>query len=156
MTRDLASYRDALTRFYTVWRPLEDHLAQCAAATVTDLTSRLRADKLASDLKSLDISPDQLALKESPFSRRDIATFAGILYVLEGSRHGGKTISRVACEKLPVTPDAGCSFFAQDPATMSRLWQDFLAWTHTLSGPDIPRAADTAAETFQFIQTAFR
>ena len=153
MTESLEAYTDTLARFYSVWKPLENHLLSCPHPDTLDISNRLRADRLEADLRSLNTPP--LPVLSPPFSSSDRPTLAGILYVLEGSRHGGKMISKVACERLPVTLQDGCQFFAQDPSSFSENWQSFVHWTHSLDEAEVVTAAAVSEQTFKFIQSAF-
>lgn len=108
-----------------------------------DLDSRWRSEAIRSDLETLDETPlpaiDMSFLNAQPFS-------VGVMYVLEGSRLGGRMIANqlgnVATAELPKR------FLMH--GSEQRLWNSFVAWLNVLqwSAQEERLAVQGAKEVF--------
>ncbi|MGR3759804.1 biliverdin-producing heme oxygenase [Roseobacteraceae bacterium NS-SX3] len=115
------SYADFLRLHSALVPPLENWLAACgAAALLPDWPMRQRTDALLSDLRALSLPP----LEPVPVALEPcLPSAAGVLYVLEGSRLGGKVLARRAAAAETELP---ASFLLH--GADQRLWQSFLNW----------------------------
>ena len=123
LSKNLNGRRDGYPVFLRIMAsailPLEDLLtAKNAAAFVTDWPLRSRSAELKADLAALGLEPYVEAIELPDFGE---AHALGIMYVLEGSRLGGRVIlSRLAggSKALPTR------FLSHGHG---RLWQSFLS-----------------------------
>jgi heme oxygenase len=123
----MADYVRYLQRFLGYYAPLERRLAANGLDSF-DLTPRLKAHRLACDLRVLGAAPAggiSLCGELPPLSSP--AQHWGCLYVLEGATLGGQVISRLLGERLHITPQSGCSFFWGYGAQTGPMWKIFRA-----------------------------
>lgn len=95
-----ADYRAFLAAHAEALLPVETWLDSHAPAVIADWPSRRRGHLLADDLAVLG----QMATATRPFASSDHpAAVIGILYVVEGSRLGGRVLARQLPPDLPAT-----------------------------------------------------
>lgn len=118
--------------------PIEAWLDRHAPAVLADWPERRRGSALRADLAALDTAlPAEEEFEASPSP----ATIAGILYVLEGSRFGGRLIARGLPAALPRQ--------YLDPA-VAPSWPAFLAWLEERLTEEEARAEAAAAAAIIF------
>ena len=161
ITRTRDDYLHILRRFWGVWDPIERLLTHSPIAgdQELNLNNRLRAHLLLKDLEA--ISEEQIdisGLKQPalPWPNVSMPQAAGILYMLEGSRLGGKLISRNLEANLGITESTGGSFFASAGTDPIHLWRTFVRWAeNTVPGEQIDEATQTAREAFDLLNNWF-
>ncbi|GAB0116229.1 biliverdin-producing heme oxygenase [Acidisoma sp. 7E03] len=133
-TRSESEYGGMLAAHAAALLPIETWLDRHAGAVLADWPERRRGPALRADLAALDTAlPAEECFEASPSP----AAIAGILYVLEGSRFGGRVIARGLPPGLPRR--------YLDPAGAPN-WPSFLAWLEDRLVADDARAeAATAA-----------
>jgi heme oxygenase len=100
---DRAAYAAFLRAHAAAVLPVEAWLDRYAALVVADWPARRRGQNLIADLSRLGESA-RPHLSAAPFeSEASPAAVAGVLYVLEGSRLGGRVIVRGLSPRLPHT-----------------------------------------------------
>lgn len=73
----------------------------------------------------------------------------GHLYVLEGSRLGGKVIASKVKQRLGLDESCGCSYFSSNGMEVSGHWRDFKKLTESLSRPEsLAITAEAARDCF--------
>lgn len=95
---DERDYRLFLAAHAAALLPMEQWLDARAGAVIDDWAERSRGDALRADLAALEIpvpAADPFAPAASP------ASIGGILYVLEGSKMGGRVLARQVNPHLP-------------------------------------------------------
>jgi heme oxygenase len=152
----LAQYKTCLTRFYTLYRPLEARLAQFHEWPLFgfDLAASRHTPSLVSDLEVLGCGPELLP-DLPPGSLPELATFPqalGALYVLEGSTLGSTVILKFLSSSL------GAQIAGADHFFRSRGKETYPHWSHfsqTLNsyGENHP---DSAQQVILGARTTFR
>jgi heme oxygenase len=154
--KTLAQYKTCLTRFYTLYRPLEARLAQFQEWPLFgfDLAASRHTPRLASDLETLGCGPERLP--DLPTGALpELATFPqalGALYVLEGSTLGSTVILKFLSSSL------GAQIAGADHFFRSRGKETYPHWNHfsqTLDsyGKNHP---DSAQQVILGARTTFR
>ncbi|WP_170155892.1 biliverdin-producing heme oxygenase [Umezawaea tangerina] len=112
-------YEEVLAAFLGFHEPLEKALEASIAAHRLPWELPPGADHLAADLLRSGWSPARIAAlpRSSPPDVRTLPALVGSLYVLEGSRLGGRLITRWVGDALGAVP---VSFFAGDGDTRRR------------------------------------
>jgi len=141
----LADYRQLLEHFWGFYAPIEAQIAVGPewARYGVDIQQRMKTSALACDLQTLGLSSAALAALPLCHSLPVSDSFThrlGCLYVLEGATLGGQIIARAVRDRLGLTPDSGCAFFASYGDQVATMWQAFRALL-------LQAAADEAAET---------
>jgi len=150
ITGSRAGYTRVLEQFHGLWKPLEALLAASPVREDRELNleQRFRAGNLERDLRVLSGNPMPSATL--PWLTLSLPQSAGILYVLEGSTHGGAVISKHLRENLGIGPESGGSFFAGHGAENGAYWQAFVKWAEASVPPaQAPEAAAAARDCFQ-------
>jgi heme oxygenase (biliverdin-IX-beta and delta-forming) len=151
-------YRILLTRYFTLYEPLEAALGRAVdwPALGWDFQSRLKVPLLRQDLADLGVDAAGMAAwtrcAALPPLESDGAA-VGCLYVLESSTLGGQILSRQFSDRIGIPTDRGGRFFRGfGPATMAH-WRTFGLWSEQQAeaGGDLflRSAVRTAAETFR-------
>lgn len=124
---DLPTYRAHLERMFGVVAPLEARLQEVPGlgALVPDLATRWRATALATDLVALGVNPAAVPLCASLPALPDADAALGSLYVLEGSRLGGRQLSRGLRQRLPAAAGA-LRWLDSDRAQLGASWRGLL------------------------------
>ncbi|MFW8595162.1 biliverdin-producing heme oxygenase [Cribrihabitans neustonicus] len=147
---DLSSrggYRNFLRMQAAALLPLEAWLEdRGAAALPPDWPARRRSQALRADLAALALpEPDPAAFAIAPCR----GTVAGVLYVLEGSRLGGRLLHRM----VETAPESMPKSFLEH-GNGQPLWQGFLSWleAQNLPGEEHPKAISAARSVFSLYQ----
>lgn len=150
LTRE--QYTGILLRYFGFFDPLEDRLQEThVKQIVPDFSSRLRANRIASDLLSLGLS--DVELREAPRCENlpDVSSLSramGVLYVIEGSRLGGMLIAK-HLKQLDFYNEDAASFFTEDPQAVSARWKSFIEILETRTDFDESQVVAAAKETFE-------
>ncbi len=132
--------------------PAEDALE--GALGVAVMAGRHRVPAIDADLRALDLDATAIrALPSCPAAGRSRSRAAalGTLYVLEGTRLGGRIIARALSRESWVP--TGFSRFWSDRADADGHWQSYLALLPDEREPDA--VIDGARETFEALRTWF-
>ena len=117
-------YRGLLARLHGFYAPVEAALAPHAGDIAgLDFHGRRKASLLLDDVRALG-GAEEPAAEDIPEVRSQ-AQALGVLYVLEGSTHGGAVIARMARERLGVTRERGASFFCAYGGSVGSRWRAF-------------------------------
>ncbi|GAA0571667.1 biliverdin-producing heme oxygenase [Caenispirillum bisanense] len=146
---DTAAYGRFLSAHARVLLPLEAALAGDATfASMPSAASRLRSQALKDDLDALRLPLPHDPPPTLPADREGVA---GICYVLEGSRLGGRVLARRVAAAPGPLPAAFLRHGEDQP-----LWPTFLAWLESLTWTPagLARAAAAASATFDGFLTA--
>ncbi len=140
-------YADYLRAMHTVVSDVENRIFPMVAQVVPDLEYRRKADRIASDLKSLgSVVPPGVEL----FGHIHSEAFAlGIFYVVEGSVLGGRYILQNIKTALP---GAGISYFEGYGNATGQMWKSFVHALNQYADSDdvretVIRGADHAFKT---------
>jgi len=136
-----AGYAAMLTAHAVALMPVEDWLDRHAAPTVADWPERRRGGALRSDLAALGY---QVPVGEAFHGTSAPAALAGILYVLEGSRFGGRVIARSLPPSLP---------HAYLAPAVAPSWPAFVGWLDSVVADAASRAE--AARAARAVFTRF-
>jgi heme oxygenase len=154
----LERYQRLLRGFHGYYAAIEPRLVELARQTRATLAIVARTGHLEQDLLSLGVPADAIAAAprcaDLP-ALLDREHLAGCLYVLEGSRLGGRVIARFVEEHLGLTRLRGCCFFADEGQETTRRWTEVLSWLegHAAdAGVDQLRIVSSAAETFRSLE----
>lgn len=151
------SYLELLARMYGFYAPIESRISQVVNSSDLglDLRERQKVPLLRIDLTTLGTSAAQIGaipLCTQLPAIKTVANVFGCLYVLEGSTLGGQMIRREAHQRLGLTPENGCAFFAGYQERTATAWREFgnaltqYVNTHSVEPEQIFHAA---AETFE-------
>ena len=127
----MADYRRWLVRFFGIYQPLEYLLRGFAGWTATDIRPHQmgHTEALLKDLKVLKFDPDHIELA-SQNALPVIETFGqafGALYVLEGSKLGGRHILRDLSNRLGREIEGRDAFLTGNGAYTAIRWASFKA-----------------------------
>jgi heme oxygenase len=146
-----AEYRALLARLWGFVAAVEDHVAG------DDLPAALGAGRrgdLEADLAWLGLTEaDIAALPRCPLTGigTGMASRVAALYVLEGSRQGGRLLAAKLGEALGVDSRAGATYFSSSGRDVEPGWQDFLAFAECRAAGHEAEAAQAAIVTFQLL-----
>ena len=154
--RDLATYRELLSRLWQVHVGIEAWLAANdwpRRRPSWELGRRRKAPLLASDLRACGggaAPADRLQPLAPPPSWQTEADVVGCLYVVEGATLGGQVLSRLAAARLGVGPASGGTFLAGYGRATRAMWQGWLAVVEReLQGDErLARGCRVATEAF--------
>ena len=155
----IESYGDLLQRFLAIYQVLEPQVLSTPDLDrwVTDLPQRRRVPDLLTDLKALD-RPQYSQLSATAAPATDVPDALGCLYVLEGSTLGGQLIAQQVTERLGLTPEHGCQFFAGAGRNTRALWNSFAQSLESFAAahPECRRQiAQSALTTFARVDSSF-
>jgi heme oxygenase len=151
-TLDTQAFVRLMQAYYGFYLPLENALLRSDAIPADfDLTPRLKAPTLRTDLHALGVSAaalqglsqcEQLPIIDSS------AACLGVLYVLEGATLGGQILRREISTRLGLEVDNGAAFLDIYGAATGRRWRDFIEYLGSRPMSAAERAAVvTAAQT---------
>ncbi len=151
-----SSYVKLLERFFSLYEPLEENLAQALdwQAQGWDFESRRKTPWLTEDLLALGLTVQDIAALPRCTALPDLrpsGAAVGCLYVLEGSTLGGQVITRLLNQHLEVSPEAGGRFFSGYAEATVPQWRSFGSWAEdwALRHPEQKAAAaEAASQTF--------
>lgn len=151
-TLDTQAFVRLMQAYYGFYLPLENALLRSDAMPADfDLTPRLKASTLRTDLHALGVSAE--ALQNLPQCQPlpvidSNAACLGVLYVLEGATLGGQILRREIATRLDLEADNGAAFLDIYGAATGRRWRDFIEYLGSRPMSAIERAAVvTAAQT---------
>lgn len=146
------SHRDSYAEFLRLHSalipPLEQWLERSGVESLLpDWLVRQRRGALQSDLAALSVQPlAPVGIELRP----SLPSVAGVLYVLEGSRLGGKLLVRRVVSVSEAVPAAFL-----EHGSGSQLWRSYLNWLDSQSfGPASRREAVTSARSVFDLYTA--
>jgi heme oxygenase (biliverdin-IX-beta and delta-forming) len=157
--RTLSDYKNWLTGFFTMYRPLEDRLDGFTdwSEWGIALESLGHSKALARDLAALECDSAHLALAPQDSLPR-IETFGqafGASYVMEGSKLGGRFILRDLAGKLGPQIEGADAFFSGHGENTGRMWNSFVASLDRFSSErpeEFPEVVEGAKATFAAIR----
>jgi heme oxygenase len=154
----LADYAGSLSRFYTVFEPVEHWLAKFREwpALGIDIAEQSRAQHLLADLAALGFDAEGLQVLEIP-RPASFAAALGALYVLERAALGGKFFLRQTEPRLGHDIAAATAFFGGAGRGAQLSWPAFKARLD-IFGTKRPAAQGHviagAVETFRYFALA--
>ncbi|WP_064119320.1 biliverdin-producing heme oxygenase [Pseudomonas fluorescens] len=151
-TLDKQAFVRLMQAYYGFYLPLENALLRSDAMPADfDLTPRLKAPTLRTDLHLLGVSTE--VLQSLPHCQQlpvidSSAACLGVLYVLEGATLGGQILRREISTRLGLEADNGAAFLDIYGAATGRRWRDFIEYLGNRPMSATERAAVvTAAQT---------
>jgi heme oxygenase len=155
--KSVEDYRSLLSRFFTLYEPLEARLAGAMQweSAGWNFMERRKTLWLRQDLETLGVSAaewESWARCDQLPELNDAGAALGSLYVLEGSTLGGQMISRRFQQTLGIAPTTGGAFFHGYGEETGRNWRAFGQWAETQNveakGALTQPAVRAARETF--------
>ena len=127
--RDTHTYAALLGRLYGFYQPLEAALGSITgyADLGLNLDERRKLAWLVADLTALGCSPESFPISTQAPEIGSLGSALGSMYVVEGASLGGRYISKLVEQRLGLTPDRGCSFFASYRERIGPMWAAFRA-----------------------------
>lgn len=163
ISSSLLGYYSFLQRLQSPWLEWEYALANTPLVHFGELRlmDRFRGKLLCDDLLNLrsrlrGMVGDSLTDFEPKSTERlNLPRAAGVLYVLEGARFGGRAIlQRLA--PLGVTPEKGGSFFQGYGNETGSMWASFLEWVEQhVPEADFDQSAEAAVDVFEAFTSAW-
>jgi heme oxygenase len=151
-TLDTQAFVRLMQAYYGFYLPLENALLRSDAMPADfDLTPRLKALTLRTDLHALGVSAE--VLQNLPQCEQlpgidSSAACLGVLYVLEGATLGGQILRREISTRLGLEADNGAAFLDIYGAATGRRWRDFIEYLGSRPMSAAERGAVvTAAQT---------
>ncbi|UUT10587.1 biliverdin-producing heme oxygenase [Pseudomonas zeae] len=151
-TLDTQAFVRLMQAYYGFYLPLENALLRSDAIPADfDLTPRLKALTLRTDLHALGVSAE--VLQHLPQCEQlpgidSSAACLGVLYVLEGATLGGQILRREISTRLGLEADNGAAFLDIYGAATGRRWRDFIEYLGSRPMSAAERGAVvTAAQT---------
>lgn len=125
--RDTHTYTALLGRLYGFYQPLEAALGRVTGyeAVGVRFDERRKVARLAADLTALGSAPGAFPVRAPAPEFGSLGAALGSLYVVEGASLGGQYISRLVAQRLGLTPDRGCAFFAGYRERTGPMWDAF-------------------------------
>jgi heme oxygenase (biliverdin-IX-beta and delta-forming) len=166
LTRELMSpeltrarYGTILYGFYGAFAPLEEALVTTLPAAPLEPIHRtpLAEADIRHVLGQFDASRLQVGIA-LPWLSLDVPIMLGITYVLEGSRLGGKAISRHIQQTIGITAEEGGSFFAGTDSPGLSGWKAFKKYCADYAShhPDQQtKIIQAANDTFRYVEEYF-
>ena len=151
-TLDTQAFVRLMQAYYGFYLPLENALLRSDAIPADfDLTPRLKALTLRTDLHALGVSAEVLQNLQQCEQLPGIDSSAaclGVLYVLEGATLGGQILRREISTRLGLEADNGAAFLDIYGAATGRRWRDFIEYLGSRPMSAAERGAVvTAAQT---------
>lgn len=138
-----AGYRTFLTAHARALLPIEAWLDHHAVQAITDWPARRRGHFLRADLAALGETHSVAPTFENP---TDPAAVIGVLYVIEGSRLGGRVLARGVPDDLPTS--------YLNPPTEGSNWAALLQRLDELITDEAAMDSVTASALWAFAQFA--
>ncbi|MPR32594.1 biliverdin-producing heme oxygenase [Salmonirosea aquatica] len=157
---NVEAYTRILYAFYGAFAPFEAMLLEALKNNRINFSIDFRASLAVEDIRDLTGTFDPSILLCPPPRQQQPSTAKalGTLYVLEGSKLGGKVISRQISKTIGVTPLRGGRFFAGTGGSGTEGWKEFRSQCEShvklfpLSAEEI---IESANDTFCSIQDYF-
>jgi heme oxygenase len=147
------AYANILKTFYGFHYPVEQSVAAVLPSSVLpDVDLRLKSQAILQDLAAIGHGEDDIPLCTALPQAGTAGRALGILYVLEGSTLGGKSITQLLLRNgIPGLENGGLRFFNVYGENTGRMWKGFLqvAEEHREDIDDMLHAAN---ETFFLFQ----
>lgn len=146
------AYANILKTFYGFHYPVEQSVAAIMPSSVLpNMNLRLKSGAILQDLAAMGHGGDDIPLCTDLPKASTTGEALGILYVLEGSTLGGKSITQMLLRNGIPGLEGGLRFFNFYGENTGRMWKGFLqvAEAHREEMDDMLR---TANETFFFFQ----
>ncbi|GHB63257.1 biliverdin-producing heme oxygenase [Persicitalea jodogahamensis] len=152
-------YLEVLYAFHGAFSPLESQVRESLDKNPANLEFVPRSNLAIADIKQLSgsFNPDYFSQGDAIERQGGLSLpeAVGVMYVLEGSKLGGKVISRQLAKTIGVEPQNGGSFFSGGKIEE---WKTFQAYCESYAQKR-PEAADTIIEsaksTFRWIEGYF-
>ena len=148
-----SEYADLLKLFYSFYAPMEKRLSMVNGIEILSNGIQLRkSTSLKEDITALSTTVENLPLCSNLPKCNDLSSAFGVMYVLEGSVLGGKTIANMITKNLPADGALPFSFFLHYGDDARLMWSQFktrLDSIKNLSKPDILLAATDTFLVFQ-------
>lgn len=155
----LPRYRDLLLGLHGFHAPMEARLASAMSAcdeVALTMDGRRRAHLLVADLR--DLGTEEAVLSRVPVcdrlpELRSAAHLLGALYVIDGSKLGGRVLYRRLDYLLGTSGRTGRRFFGSDAGTSRERLSECCAALETFAavGGDVPTVITAARDTFSAI-----
>ena len=160
---DRSTYVRILYGFYGAFSSLEKMVEEMANLYKMDELEGLldsRAAQAMEDIRYLTGTFDASLLPGSslPFAARSVPEALGVVYVMEGSKLGGKVISKHLSQTIGVSPAEGGRFFANTEGSGMEGWKLFKlrCSAHADNHPDHTKAIiGSANSTFGYLHDYF-
>jgi heme oxygenase len=125
--RDRSTYAELLGRFHGFYAPAEAALGRRSdyATLGLDFGARRKAAWLAADLAALGRGTSEFPTRDESLDCPSLGAALGRMYVFEGATLGGRVVTRLAAERLSLTPEFGCAFFAGYGDRTAAMWDEF-------------------------------
>ena len=153
----LSDYHKLLLAYFGLYQFVEARIQQYLNNETVNFSyqERYKLPWLVNDLAFFQITP--IACNNLSITVRDfphitsIGQLVGILYVLEGSTLGASHMSLKLAEQHSLTSDTGSCFFSGYGNKTQHYWQQFIAFSDTLSGDtqQCQEALKAARQTFE-------
>ena len=153
----LSDYHKLLLAYFELYQFVEARIQQYLNDHTVNFSYKERSKLpwLVNDLAFFHIKPiacNNLSLPVLNFPHiTSLGQLVGILYVLEGSTLGASHMAQKLAEQHSLTSDTGSCFFSGYVDKTQPYWQQFIAFSDTLSG-DIPQSQEAlkaACQTFE-------
>lgn len=142
-------YAELLKIFYTFYAPVEQRLSGVSGIENLIAGIQLRkADSLKKDITALEATTDGLSLCDDLPRCTNLSHAFGIMYVLEGSVLGGKSIAHIVTKKLPADTSLPFSFFLHYGDDAKTTWDQFKAKLDSTENLSTPALLAAATDTF--------
>jgi heme oxygenase (biliverdin-IX-beta and delta-forming) len=137
-------HRRMHVRLHAHHSPTVAWLEGAIANTLPEVLPGLRdlVARLERDLEWLGVDPRTIAPAPLGFEGQAAAGACGVVYVLEGSRLGGRIIARHLADRLELGPTSGAAFYAEDADGPRIRWPVLCDRLDTLAEDLGPDAAD--------------
>lgn len=151
--RSKQDYVDLLSLFYGYFGGLEKHIERYInASNLANYEERRKTSAIADDIHALGgVIPALATDDELPDIDNYLKAF-GALYVIEGSTLGGKIISKMVQEYLPVENGKGLSFFNSYGEQTDQMWASFKAILNDVAMTPQDEAIITGAANQTFVK----
>ena len=141
---DKTTYGRALQAFHGAFAILEEHVIDAVSKNLISFKPALRAHLLSRDLRALNLAAFPVTGSLKACDNKSSAV--GLLYLLEGSRSGGKVIGTCVQQSLGGVP---CAFFSPNADTSER--ESFGQYVEREKNIDAHEAIVYARNVFWFL-----
>jgi heme oxygenase len=153
----LSRYQTLIGTYYRLYALLEEriNLFLNDHPGVFNYKERCKLPWLINDLAFFKIDPLMIPLLSSTATDflkiETIGQLVGVLYVVEGSTLGGQIIAQVLLKNHGFMRDTGSCFFTGYDKSIMTFWQQFIAFSDTLScdNHECQAAVEAACQAFQ-------
>lgn len=143
---NLTDYKNYLQAFYLIHSNIEENIYKGCCNYLDEINSNRRIPNLINDLNKLNVQLDEM----KPVSRNkfelDDLELLGALYVIEGSRLGGKYIANHLSKELTLE-DIELTFLSTTPAIK---WSKIVSFLNEQPDDNHIQIIEGAKYTFQY------